>query len=485
MTRRLFSAGFLLPLGAILLVLGAKLALIDKLGSDLPVGEQWTVEGSTLFQVKARRGHIPVEHFFFPSGEHRPVMTRYWAYALFVADGNQWDCRVQAVANLVFQAGIVLVLWFAAALFASAGWLAVLRGLTVALCALPANHENFTWGFQSQFLLCILCGLAHVVGTAGAVKPTGRWVLAQLAGLVGILSLASGLLSAAALVGLVVVEWLRGRRGSWCWATLLVNGGLLAFGAWFAVKGASASNHAHSVGAFLRAFSVLLTWPAPAGWGLLSHVPFVVAGVYALRRPAGPGASACFLGLGAWFWLLLGALAYGRGGETMSIAVRYFDMLVLGCWLNVGAVLWLWREKAGGSRTGWLAAVLGLCLLPMLVWLAYWNRPAGIRSTIGSVGLVARLRDDVARDFLKTDDPAVFKRYDWLDSRFPHLPYTIDILRDPLMRPALPPSLQLDGRAGWLSRAALWATLQWRGLLVAGGLLLVLGSWRGRKPAGA
>lgn len=484
MMRRLFSAGFLLPLGAVLFVLGAKLALIDAMGSDLPVGEQWTVEGSTLFQVKLHRGYIPTEHFFFPSGDHRPVMTRYWAYALYCADGNQWDCRVQAVANLVFQAAIVLVLWFAAGIFAAGGWLAVLRVLTVALCALPANHENFTWGFQSQFLLCILCGLVHVLGTARAVKPDRGWVLAQLAGMVGILSLASGLLSAAALIGLALVQALRGRRGTWLWATLLVNGAWLAFGAWFAVKISAAPNHVHSILGFLRAFAVLLAWPAPAGWGLLSHVPFVVAAIYALRRPAGPGPAACFLGLAAWFWLLLAALAYGRGGETMSIAVRYFDMLVLGSWLNVAAVLWLWREKFAGARTRWLAAGLAACLLPMLGWLAYWNRPAGIRSTIESQGLVARLRDDVARDFLKTNDPAVFKRYDWLEFRYPHQPYTIDLLRDPLMRPVLPPSLQPDGRAGWLSRAALAVTRQWRWLLAAGLGLLALGGWRQRAFTG-
>ena len=153
MIQRLLSAGFLLPLGALLLVLGAKLALIDTMGSDVPVGEQWTVEGSTLFQVKLHRGYVPLEHFLFPSGEHRPAMTRFWAYALFRADGNQWDCRVQAVANLVFHAATFLVLWFAVEAFAAGGWLAAARGLTVALCSLPANHENFTWGFQSQFLL--------------------------------------------------------------------------------------------------------------------------------------------------------------------------------------------------------------------------------------------------------------------------------------------------------------------------------------------
>ncbi|MEJ1971359.1 MAG: hypothetical protein WDM96_02245 [Lacunisphaera sp.] len=140
------------------------------------------------------------------------------------------------VANLVFQGGIFLFLWFAAGAFVSGGRLAMARALALILCALPFSHENFTWGFQSQFLLGILGGLVHVFGTARSTRPDGRWLMAQFAGLVGILSLASGLLSAAALVALALLERIRGRRDAWWWATLLANGALLAFGFWFLTK---------------------------------------------------------------------------------------------------------------------------------------------------------------------------------------------------------------------------------------------------------
>jgi hypothetical protein len=116
--------------------------------------------------------------------------------------------------------------------------------------------------------------------------------------------------------------------------------------------------------------------------------------------------------------------------------------------------------------------------------LAYWNRPAGIRATVADMQNIRQLRDGAVRDFMATNDPAVFHRYDWMGSRFPHLPYTIELLRDPLMRPALPPSLQPDGRAGWLSQAALGLTRHWRWLLVAGAGLLALGGWRRRIAIG-
>jgi hypothetical protein len=132
-----------------------------------------------------------------------------------------------------------------------------------------------------------------------------------------------------------------------------------------------------------------------------------------------------------------------------------------------------------------LSGGLAICLLVMLSGLAYWNRPAGIRATVTDTQNIRQLRDGAVRDFLTTNDPAVFQRYDWMGSRFPHLPYTIEILRDPLMRPALPPSLQPDGRAGWLSQAALGLVRRWSWLMVAGTGLLALGSWRRRTPAGS
>jgi hypothetical protein len=481
MVRRLLASRFLLPLGGLLFVLGAKLFLIERLGSDVPVADQWTAEGSTLFQVQLHRGSIPFEHFLFPQGEHRPAMTRFWAYGLFRANGNQWDGRVQAVANLVFHAGTFLLLWFAAARFVPGGWLAVARLLTVALCALPANHENFVWGFQSQFLLLILCGWGHILGTMGSSRPDWRWAGAQLTGFVGVLSLASGFLSAVALAGLAVIEWLRGRRDAWLGATLLANGLLIAFGLWFLARFNDSPNHAHSVGEFLKAWLILLAWPFPQGWwGLLGQVPFLAAGFYALSRRTGTLPAALFLGLAAWFWLLLAALAYGRsGGGEMRIAVRYFDILVIGCWLNFVAALWL----ACALRRPLVTMGLALCLLPLVGGLAYLNRPAGIRSTLETLQLVRQLRDGAVRDFLATDNPAVFERYDWMQSTFPHLSYTIELLRDPLMRPALPPSLQPDGRAGTLSRGAFWLARHWWLVVVAGLASLMAGGWPlGSRP---
>ncbi|MEJ1971360.1 MAG: hypothetical protein WDM96_02250 [Lacunisphaera sp.] len=207
-------------------------------------------------------------------------------------------------------------------------------------------------------------------------------------------------------------------------------------------------------------------------------MPLIVAGVYALRQPAGPGPAVRFLGLAGWFSLLVAALAYGRGGGTMNIAVRYFDMLLIGCWLNGLAVLWLWPVPGAARRVSWLAAGLAACLLPMLAGLAYWNRPAAIHSTVVTLQSLRDQRDGAVRDFISTNDPAVFQREPWMSSAFPHLPYTIDLLRDPLMRPVLPPSLQPDGRAGPLSRAARWITGQWHGLLAIGAVLLAVGGWR-------
>ena len=469
---RLFRPGILFLVGSLLLVIGAKLALVRSFGSDVPYADQWTAEGSTLFQPKLRDGRVPLEHFFFPHGEHRPAMTRFIAYGLFRANGNQWDARLECVANLSIHVGTFLLLWWLAGLLVSGRWLVVARLWSVAVCALPSIHENFVWGFQSQFLLLVMAGLAHVAGTLTTARPGWRWWGAQLAGLCGVLSLASGFLSAVALLGLALALVIGGRRDAWAWATLTANAALAAFGLWFLNKIYDTPDHVHSVTKLAMALADLLAWPAPRGyWGLLGQLPLFVAVGWAFFRRRETTHAWLLLGLAAWLGLLTGALAFGRGGgqDGILVATRYMDILVIGSWLNLMATLWLGCRL--GMRRG--ALMLGFCLLPVLGGLGYWNLPGKV-SAYGDLqrDYIAR-HDAVVHEFLQQGDPQVFERDPVIRSAFPHLSFTVGLLKDPVMQPAWPPSLQPDGRAGWLSQAAR-GVVHWSRLLVVVGLGLTL-----------
>lgn len=468
--------GILFLLGSLLLVVGAKLALVRSFGSDIPYADQWTAEGSTLFQPKLRDGRVPLEHFFFPHGEHRPAITRFIAYGLFRANGNQWDARLECVANLFIHVGTFLLLWWLAGLLLTSRWVVLARLLSVTVCALPSIHENFVWGFQSQFLLLVMAGLAHVAGTLTAARPDWRWWGAQLAGLCGVLSLASGFLSAVALLGLALVMVIGGRRDAWAWATLAANAALTAFGVWFLNKIYNTPDHVHSVAKLAVALADLLTWPFPWGyWGLLGQLPLLMAVGWAFLRRRETARAWLLLGLAVWLWLLAGALAFGRGGgqDGIHVATRYIDILVIGCWLNLMATLWFGCRL--GMRRGALA--LGLCLLPVLFGLGYWNLPG----RVGAYGNLQRdyiaRHDAVVREFLQQGDPQVFERDPIIRSAFPHLSFTMGLLKDPIMRPAWPASLQPDGRAGWLSQAAR-VVIRWSSLFtVAGFGLAAAGSF--------
>jgi hypothetical protein len=456
MIRALFRPLVWFLLGALLFVIGAKLCLIRSFGSDVPYADQWAGEGSSLFQVKMRFGGVPLKHFFFPHGEHRPATMRLWAYALFRANGNQWDARVECVANLLFQALTCVTLWWLAAQFLSGGWLAAARVLTAVLCALPCNFENFVWGFQSQFLLLILGGLFHVAGTMTATRPGFRWTAAQLAGFVAILSLSSGMMSAVALSLIAVLELVRGRRDAWAWSTLAANVALAAFGFWFLNPVVAASDHVHSAWQFLRDMSDLLAWPAAGKWGLLGALPLAIAVIPAIRRGDEGRQPRLLLALALWLLGLMAALTIGRGGGAngMFIATRYQDILVLGCWTTILAVLWRWERSRGFLGCAG-AVLLALCLIPMAAGLWRLNAPERIRDYARIQTAYIAKHDDTVREFMRTNDPAVFERDPVIRSAFPHLGFTMDILRDPAMRPALAPSLQPDGRADWLSRMAL------------------------------
>ncbi len=457
-------------LGGLLLVTGAKLGLIRSFGSDVPLADQWTAEGSTLFQPYVRDGRVPPDHFFFSHGEHRPVMTRFIAYACFRLNGDQWDARVECVANLAVQAVTFALLWFLAGQLAEGRILAVLRGVTVTLCALPSIQENYVWGFQSQFLLLVCCGLAHVAGTMLAPAPGRRWWLAQAAGLAGILSLSSGFLSAVALAALALWDWtVRGRRDRWVGHTLIANLVLTGFGWWFLTPIVDSADHVRTPGQFAAAFFSLLNWPSPwRGWGLLSQVPvWALMAVRWARGSADLARNRVVTGLLLWLYLLVAAIAFGRGGAAAGVLVanRYMDVLVVGCWLNLLAVLALAGELPGG---GWRRAV-GLCLLPAWLGLAAANAPGRLESVAQTERDYRMRHDATVREFRRTDDPAVFERDPAVRQAFPHLPFTIELLRDRRMDPVWPASLQPERRAGPLS----WLALR---MVRAGGWLVAVGT---------
>lgn len=430
-------ARLLLPLGLLLVVLGAKFGLLEYAGSDVPYHDQWAAEGSVVYRWYVH-GMLDTSYLFWAHGEHTPALTRALGLGLFVLNDNQWDAFVESTACVLLYGLVLLVLWRFTRELLTGRALALAAVGAAALFAQPLCNENFVWGFQTQFHFLLLFSLTHLFGALREGKLGTSWVVGHLAGAFALFSIASGILSALVLVGFALLRLWGEPRNRWAWGTLFVNGLLAVAGFWLIQRAyVTVGTKAGSPGQFLLALGRLLSWPLPGlGWFILLQLPLGWFCCRAWNR--GGRAWHLLVALGAWAWLLAAALAYGRGNGSGMIASRYLDLLLMGLFANLVALLWLW-SRGGVSRFARL--ILVTSLLAQMAGLAWQNRPEIIRAGLGGIREQQERQRVVLREFLASNDPAVLER-DALVRRFlPHFHLTVELLTDPVMREALPPSI--------------------------------------------
>lgn len=437
MLRRWLSFPWIIPLGLALLVGGAKLALIHDHASDQPYLDQWSGEGGAVFQWRVN-GHFSFSHYFFPHGEHTPALTRIITVGTTLFNSGQWDPRLAMVASVVAMVLAAMLLWQVVSGTVPGRWrLPAALGGALFLAA-PANYENFLWGFQTQFIFLLLFGLTHLVGTLREEKIGASWWLAQIAGLLGLFSIAAGLLSAAVLAGIAALRLISNRRSSWAWATFAINLVLLALGAWLLFRAFFAAERTTGLsGAFFAALGPLLAWPLPSGWlALLTQLP-AVAWLLGNRLRADTRERRWLLGLVLWTWALAAAFAYGRGASGGDIAVRYQDPLAVGVAVNlILAAVLLARTRSPLVR--WVGAGWALALLAGFL---YANRPGMLSGNLSWMRDYYERQGRALTAYLATNDVAELKKDELVHASLPHFEQARGVLADPLVRQSLPPSL--------------------------------------------
>jgi len=321
-----------------LVIVGARWWLIESYGSDLPISDQWHAEAATIFK-KYFDGTLTFGDLFSRHNEHRIFFTRLLAFALLLVSG-QWDMRVQLVVNAVICAASACLLF-----------IVMTRGkdtrthLTLSACfavffSLPFGQENTLSGFQSQFYFLIGFSLAaiHLLLNKRAGSP--GWVLGILCGGAALVSMGSGLLTAAAVgavqfLQIIRVRFILNRMPKQSWATAGIALVLLLAG--IVSSSGSVNNHdsAPTVGAFLRALSDCLSWPLRVPlWFLCTWLPFVVLVKYYISGRVKDGIhERLLLGTGVWVILQSAALAYLRVDHISSS--RYADVLAFGLLVNM------------------------------------------------------------------------------------------------------------------------------------------------------
>ncbi len=290
-SRRWFASGWVEVAGPLLalflVVTGTRLWLVQNYTTRLPYVDQWDGEGVMVLKPWVE-GHLRFQDLFVPHNEHRIFLTRVLALGLFSANG-QWDGQLESAVNAALCGGFaVLMAGTLLGLFGRQWRLAIPLAVAV-YGSLPFGWENTLNGFGSQNYFLIIFSLAAIWGMGlHRVKTWGWWVGLVGAGL-ACLSMGSGFLAAAVVLGLlgwrVGVE--RVRPGWNEGITAVVCAGIVAVG-WLTrtVVPGHAILKTESPTAFFRAFCRFLAWPFYAQpWSLaLMAAPLIILVAVSLRR---------------------------------------------------------------------------------------------------------------------------------------------------------------------------------------------------------
>ncbi|MEI6107196.1 MAG: hypothetical protein WCR49_09290 [Opitutae bacterium] len=366
MTRRISS--ILISVCLFALVLGLKLDVINRFGSDLPTWDQWDAEGLHIFLPWFEHRLGPAD-FFLPHNEHRIVLTKLLGFAELLVNG-QWDARLQCVVNAGMHCSIAVLFFLAGCRHLSRCWHPGWFALVTLLFGLPVAWQNVLGGFHSQqyFLIGLTLGTLWLLPFAPPWSR--RWWAGAVCAFLALFSMGSGLLAAAIVLPVALLQgWLLRQRPLLPLPTVVFCIGTVALG-W--LSRVTVSGHevlkAHSASEFILYVLHSLQWPSPdhAWSALVLWAPLVALLIVVIRHrrsPAKENFPLFLLGLGGWAGLQIFASAYARGVGAGWPASRYVDTLVLGLLANALALAWL-GSLAARPLSRYLTAAFGV------VWLA-------------------------------------------------------------------------------------------------------------------
>jgi len=427
-----FYSGWFILAGFFLLIFGCKLCLIQYAGSDLPVYDQWDAEAE--FTIRPLLEHrLAWSDLYQAHNEHRLITTKLYSLCLLSMSG-QWNGFVETSANAAIHTFSAVVLLLLARRWLSGHWLKVFGVLLFLLFALPFSWENTLVGFQVQFYFLLLFSIGHIIFSLESDQFSWRWALGQLCGVLALASMASGFLSALAVLSILIWRiFCRERLTGQQWMSAVFSI-LNIIAGWYMkvdVPG-HASLHASGVGNFLGSLLRLLAWPAPGSVPILILPAIVFLRRVVLLRSTRKD-DAILLGLLAWCLLQAAAVAFGRGGGGVLTSPRYFDLLAV----NVALVfVFIITELAGRTRLCvagvWCVAVTAALLVESKNQWHFFVVPLkGARE----------IQIQHTRDYVRTGAPEELLGKSWPEIPYPNAGVFKERLDVPAIREILPPSV--------------------------------------------
>lgn len=456
--------------GLALLIFGAKLWLIERAGSDLPLLDQWDGEGESVIRPWLE-GRLTASNIFSSHNEHRIITTKLYVLGLFVVNG-QWNALVETTSNAAIHTLCALVLLLIARRWLAGGWLTVFGGVLLLLFALPFSWENTLYGFQIQFYFLLLFSFGHLVFSLENDRFSIRWSIGQLCGLLAVATMASGFLSAAALLVTLAVQWAHKRALT----AQQITTGLIALAlcvAGWAMKAAVPDHavlQAHGIAEFVVSFSHALAWPGPVVVPIV-FAPAAVFLIRCIRRRAVAHSEIVLFGLLAWSVLQCAALAYARGGGAV-LSSRYFDLLSV----NVALGWFFIATQLTGRIRMWSGAVW-LCVVTFGLFDVTRTQ---LESPIPAHAVNRTEQQKRVREYVDTLDRRVFEGLSWPRLPYPAPAVLIERLSSPGIRNVLPPSVR---KSASVLSDRLPVTTALPSTLRAASSSLVFNSWPARSTA--
>jgi hypothetical protein len=187
-------------------------AMVVRTYSPLPYWDQW--DSLMDYQV-LRHGNFTLTHLFALHNEHRLAVPRliFWADYALAGGSNKLNLTVISLIQVAHAALLLALIgprW-------RQGSTWIVAAAVIALLMSLGQWENFTWGFQSQFVGVFALASGAYVLLAKAVGADGRRRLVFFAAALGLLflatfSMANGLVAAAVAVllclGLAAPWWM-------------------------------------------------------------------------------------------------------------------------------------------------------------------------------------------------------------------------------------------------------------------------------------
>jgi hypothetical protein len=463
-----------------LVVLGAKLWVVQLYGSPLPLWDQWYE--AELFFRPWLEGHLTWKDFFASDNGHRIFCTRLLDMCVIWLNGR-WEPLLQMTINAfvhtTYVCGLAFCLWDF--LGRKNGWFICF--LLAPFFALPYAGENAIWAITLEYFLDIFSLVTLVA--LGFARPGSRWWWLGLAAAgTGLFTMASALLAPVTVGGLMILRAIKLRR--------IDRGNLITLGLCLAVVGLSLAQgvsaegdrplRAHNLAEFSSALVRNLTWPffdAPGMAGFIFLPLILLLALYFRRNFQESRAAELLLGLGLWSVLQSAALAYGRGnyGDIFPVS-RYLDILNVFVIASLFASVLLaqfWLRGAFSKKFALLpplvfsaVIIFGLCRISQIV----------VDDLLISTRMMNLVAEERVETFMATGDAAEF-----LDQPTvrPDPRLVMQVLNNPNLQTIMPAGCRPPASArvtGRFTSVSQWLLRHSTGMLYCGlGLFAGLMGW--------